>query len=413
MNNSKFHPWIALGLLTALNLLNYVDRSVLNGVQLRIQEEFHLTHEQVGWLAPAFFWSYMIAAPVMGLLADRFPRKIIISVGGIIWSAATLMTAFSSGFASLFARRAILGIGEASFAAIAPTFVVDMFPEERRGRILGLFYFAIPCGMALGNLVAGFVEPRFGWRHAFYVAALPGFVLSLALLLLREPERGQQDSIKEVPSRGTYLGLFTNPAFWTGTLSMAALTFALGAVVWWMPTFLSAERGMSLAMANYYFGIIVVVDGTIAALAGGWLGDWLLRRMHSAYYLVTAVSLLIGAPLMVYAILARGNMMLPAIGVAAFFLLLNTSPLNAAIINSVGGHIRATALAVNIFVIHLLGDASSPALVGRIADHSSLSHGLMVLPVALVVASAFAFLGMRYAPRLRVSADSGPEANPA
>lgn len=413
MNTVKLYPRTALVLLTALNLLNYVDRSILFAVQPLIQAEFHRTNAEFGFVTTAFFIFYMCAAPVMGPLADRYSRKNIIVIGAIIWSAATLLTAVTTNFTTLLVRHTIIGIGEASFVTIAPTFVVDLFPEEKRGRVLGFFYLAIPVGTALGYLIGGQLGPAYGWRIPFYVGAVPGFLLALSILWLPEPERGREDSLKETPDRATVVGLARNPAFWTATLSMAAMVFAQGALAVWMPTFLSRERGLSLSHANRIFGLIMGVDGIFAALLGGWCGDMLLRRLHSAYYLVSGISLALGVPVMIVALRAPSSAMIPAVAVGGFLLLFNTSPLNAALINSVGAHIRATAIAANIFIIHLLGDASSPWIVGKIADRSSLTAGLMTTPIAIAISAAICFLGMRYAPRLRVSADSGPEANPA
>jgi MFS family permease len=413
MNTVKLYPRTALVLLTALNLLNYVDRSILFAVQPLIQAEFHRTNAEFGFVTTAFFIFYMCAAPVMGPLADRYSRKNIIVIGAIIWSAATLLTAVTANFTTLLVRHTIIGIGEASFVTIAPTFVVDLFPEEKRGRVLGFFYLAIPVGTALGYLIGGQLGPVYGWRIPFYVGAVPGFLLALSILLLPEPERGREDSLKETPDRATLMGLARNHAFWTATLGMAAMVFAQGALAVWMPTFLSRERGMSLSHANRIFGLIMGVDGIFAALLGGWCGDMLLRRLHSAYYLVSGISLALGVPVMIVALRAPSSGMIPAVALGGFLLLFNTSPLNAALINSVGAHIRATAIAANIFIIHLLGDASSPWIVGKIADRSSLTAGLMTTPIAIAISAAICFLGMRYAPRLRVSADSAPEANSA
>src|SRR5207247_9704081 len=143
----------------------------------------------------------------------------------------------------------------------------------------------------------------------------------------------------------------------------ASMTFTLGCIQVWMPQFLYSERHYSLEQANLMFGIIVVVDGILASLAGGWLGDYLLPRMKSSYYFVSAVGMALGVPFMIVALFVQGPLMLPAIAVAAFLLLLNTSPLNAAIMNSVGAHIRATAIAVGIFIYHLLGDVPSPNML--------------------------------------------------
>ena len=402
MANVRLYPRTALVLLTALNLLNYIDRSVLFAVQPLVQAEFHLTNAQLGYLTSAFLLFYMVAAPFTGPLADRYSRKVIIAIGAFFWSGLTLLTAVTHSYQALLVRHTLVGIGEASFVTIAPTFVADLFPEEKRGRILGVFYLAIPVGTALGYVLGGNLGARFGWRFPFYVAAIPGFVLALMMLFIPEPPRGQFDSVKETSERGTIKGLTRNPAFWTATLGMAMMTFALGGIQVWMPTFLSTMRGYSLKDANQLFGGIIVLDGTLASLAGGWLGDRFLRRTKGSYYMVSAISMALGVPVMIIALFARGRAMVPGILVAAFFLLLNTAPLNAALINSVGAHIRATAIAFNIFIIHLLGDVPSPTLMGWIADRRSLQVAFICPVIAMTVSSAILFYGMRFAPEVRV-----------
>jgi multidrug resistance protein len=422
---TKLYPRTALILLTALNLLNYVDRNVLFAVQPLVQDEFHVSNAQIGYLTSAFLGFYMVAAPFVGPLADRYSRKLIIVLGALFWSALTLMTAVTHTYTELLIRHTLVGVGEATFVTIAPTFVADLFAEEKRGRILGVFYLAIPVGSAAGYLLGGYLAPHHGWRFPFYIAAAPGFLLALAVMLLNEPERGQFDTLKDtaeadiIPNgfKGGQLkaGFFAvfyyfrkllhlvvalarNPAFLTSTLGMAAMTFSLGGIQVWMPKFLFSERGYTLERANLAFGIIIVVDGIVAALAGGWLGDFLLPRMKSSYYLVSAASMLLGIPVMIVALVARGPIMLPAIAVAAFFLLLNTAPLNAAVINSVGAHIRATALAVNIFIIHILGDVPSPTMMGWLADKRSLQAAFVLPVIAMGVSSAILFYGMKFAP---------------
>ena len=406
MPPSKLHPQTALIVLTALNLVNYVDRSVLNAVQPLVQDEFHLTKTQLGSLTSAFLIFYMVAAPFVGPLADRYSRKRIIALGAFFWSALTLLTAFTHNYTELLIRHTLVGIGEATFVTIAPAFVADLFSEDRRGRILGVFYLAIPVGFAAGYLLGGHLGPAYGWRFPFYIAAVPGFLLGVAVLFLKEPERGQFDSLKETPERGTILGLARNPAFLTATLGMAAMTFSLGGILVWMPQFLVTERHYSLQAANDVLGVVVVVDGILAALLGGWLGDYLLRRWKSSYYLVSAAGMALGVPFMIVALFSSGRLMIPAMAVATFFLLLNTSPLNAAVINSVGGHIRATAIAVNIFIIHSLGDVPSPTMMGWVADHHSLQAAFILPVIAMTISSAILFAGMKYAPAVRVGAQS-------
>jgi MFS transporter, Spinster family, sphingosine-1-phosphate transporter len=406
VTRTELYPWTALGLLTALNLLNYIDRSVLFAVQPLVQSEFHLSNTQVGYLTSAFLGFYMIAAPFTGPLADRYSRKLIIVLGAIFWSALTLLTAVTHNYWELLVRHTLVGVGEATFVTIAPTFVADLFPERVRGRIFGIFYLAIPVGTAAGYLLGGKLGPHFGWRYPFYLAAAPGFLLALGMLFVPEPPRGQFDSLKETPERGTLLGLTRNRAFWTVTLGMAAATFSLGGIQVWMPTFLSRARGYSLESANLIFGAIVVVDGILASLIGGWIGDRLLPRMKGSYYFVSAISMGLGVPVMIVALFFQGPIMIPAIALAAFLLLINTSPLNTALVNAVGAHIRATAIAVNIFIFHLLGDVPSPTLMGIVADRHSLQEAFILPIIAMAISSIVLFYGMRFAPAV---AQSGNE----
>ncbi len=428
MASSDLHPRTALIVLTALNLLNYADRNVLFAVQPLVQDEFHVTKEQIGFLTSAFLGFYVLAAPFVGPLADRYSRKLIIALGALFWSGLTLLTAVTHNYTELLVRHTLVGVGEATFVTIAPTFVADLFAQEKRGRILGVFYLAIPVGSAAGYLLGGYLAPHHGWRFPFYVAAVPGFLLAIAVLFLREPERGQFDSTREAPwqqvVRGDstpaylkalivnyfkhlYVTLARNPAFLTATLGMAAMTYSLGGIQVWMPQFLYSERGYSLQAANLTFGTVIVVDGIVASLTGGWLGDYLLRRMKGAYYLVSAAGMLLGVPVMIVALFVKGRVMVPAIGLAAFFLLLNTAPLNAAVINSVGAHIRATALSVNILVIHVLGDMPSPTMMGWVADRRSLQAAFVLPVIAMVVSSAILFYGMKYAPQIQIGAQIG------
>jgi MFS family permease len=398
---TDLNPRTALIVLTALNLLNYVDRNVLFAVQPLVQDEFHLTNLQIGYLTSAFLGFYTLAAPFVGPLADRYSRKVIIALGGIFWSALTLLTAVTHTYTELLIRHTLVGVGEATFVTIAPTFVADLFVERKRGRILGVFYLAIPVGSAAGYLLGGYLAPLYGWRFPFYIAATPGFLLAIGVLFLKEPERGQFDSVKDDPEAvnfwETLRRLAHNPAFLTSTLGMAAMTYSLGGIQVWIPKFLYSERGYTLAAANFAFGIIIVVDGIFAALAGGWLGDFLLPRMKGSYYLVSAASMLLGVPFMIVALFTKGPAMIPAIAVAAFFLLLNTAPLNAAVINSVGARIRATTLAVNIFMIHMLGDIPSPTMMGWVADKRSLQSAFILPVIAMGISSAILFYGMKFA----------------
>ena len=243
----------------------------------------------------------------MGPLSVRFSRRSVIIVGALVWSAATLLTAFTYDFTGLVIRHTLVGIGEASFVILSPTFVADMFPESQRGRVMGVFYLAIPVGTALGYILGGLMGPVYGWRAPFYVGAAPGFVLALLLFFIPEPPLGQFDPHEKTPDRDTLKGLARNPAFLTATLGMAMMTFALGGLQVWMPTFLHRARGYTLGQAGIFFGLSIGANGLVASLAGGWLSDFLLRRTRAAHYLVSAVSLGLGIPAMWVALHGRNE----------------------------------------------------------------------------------------------------------
>jgi predicted MFS family arabinose efflux permease len=398
MDTSKYYPRTALFLLTALNFLNYLDRYILPAVQTQIQDEFHVSSEKIGLVTTAFIWCYVLAAPLVGPLADRVSRKWIVVAGGALWSVATLLTAVTHSYSTLLIRHTIVGIGEASFGIIAPTIVADLFPEAKRGRILGIFYLALPVGAALGYIVGGVVGGAHGWRAPFYLAGAPGLLLVLAIAFLPEVPRGIQDTIPETIERKSLGGLLRNKAFWTATVGMGFMTFALGGISIWMPTFLVRERGYSVGMAGTIFGLILLFDGIVASLLGGWTGDKLLPRYKGAYYLVSAITLGLGIPVMLFALHSSGIPMFVGILLGGFLLLFNTSPLNAALINAVGSHIRAFALALNIVMIHLLGDVPSSWIIGRLADRYPLHIALSSTAVGLGLATAVLLYGMRFAP---------------
>ena len=286
MADKKLYPKTALALLTALNLLNYIDRSVLFAVQDSIKAEFHRSDFQIGLLTAVFFIFYMIAAPFMGPLSVRFTRKYVIIVGALIWSVATLLTAITKNYDELLFRHTVVGVGEASFVVLSPTFIADMFPDRMRGRVMGIFYLAIPVGTGLGYMIGSLMEPKYGWRAPFYVGAAPGILLALLLLLIPEPELGRYDSAdRSAPERDTLKGLLRNPAFLTATVGMAMMTFALGGLQVWMPTFLHRVHGYTLGQAGVLFGISTMVNGLVASILGGWISDRLLQRTKSAHYL--------------------------------------------------------------------------------------------------------------------------------
>ncbi len=387
-------------LLLGLSLLNYIDRYLLPGTQPLVQHEFGLTDQQLGALTTALFVTYMLTAPLTGWLGDRFRRKPLIVAGAVLWSLATLFTFSVHSYASLYFRHALVGIGEATFGIFAPAVLSDFFPARERNRVLSLFYLTIPIGAALGYLLGGQLGSRFGWRMPFLVGAVPGLLLALLYALLgSEPPRGASETEQDSrPLRQQIPALLTNPAYMLATLGMAMMVFALGGISAWMPTFLYRFSGMSVARAGTVLGAITVIDGLAGTWLGGWLAERWLRRNARALYLLSAWSVLLTLPLAALVFFGPAGWSLPALLAAEFCLFLNTGPLNAAVCNSVRASVRSSALALNLFLIHMLGDTFSPQIIGAISDRSNLRIGLAATLLTLLVSAALLFRGARFAP---------------
>jgi MFS family permease len=403
----SFNPAVVtLALLIALNLLNYIDRYILPGEVSLIQREFHSTDQQMGLLTTALFIVYMVAAPLTGWLGDHFRRKPLIIAGAVLWSLATLGSAWVHSYWTLFARHALVGLGEATFGIFAPAVLADFYPERDRNRILSIFYLAIPVGAALGYLAGGELGSLWGWRAPFFICAIPGLaVAALYAGMGAEPERGASDHVKQTADRSTVLGLFRNPAFLTGTFGLATLTFAMGGISAWMPTFLHRSAGLSVANAGLAVGAITVVDGIAGTLVGGWIAQRWQRTNHRALYLVSFWSVALTLPCGVVVFFGPAAWAIPALFVTEFFLFLNTGPLNAAIVNSVSAPVRATAISFNLFCIHAFGDTFSPTIIGAVSDRTNLRIGLGVTLIFLVISAVILLAGSRFAPPL----DDTPE----
>jgi MFS family permease len=390
---------LAVALLFGVNFLNYIDRYVIAAVAPRIQGDFHLNDAQLGLIGSMFMVAYMAFSPIAGVLADRFPRRFFVGGGVLVWSLATMASGLAAGYRQLLLARSMIGVGEAGFGGVAPTLISDLFPKERRGRMLAYFYVAIPVGSALGFLLGGFVGEHWGWRQAFLVAGGPGLVLGLLALFMAEPARGAGDGVARAEHRfelHSTLVLARTASFVHTTLGLSAMTFALGGMAYWMPTFFHRERGLPLDEANTIFGSMTVASGLLGTFLGGWLGDWLLKRTPKAYLLVSGWGMLAGVPFAAIGLLAQDRAIyLPAIFLAQVMVFLNTGPANAVLVNVALPEIRATAIAISIFVYHLLGDVPSPILIGRASDEVGLENALLITSAAMAVSGVFYLLGTR------------------
>ena len=409
-------PVAILVLLTTLNLLNYIDRYVMAAVLPKVQDDLHLSNFMGGSLFTVFLIGYFVTSPIFGTLADRTGpggRTRLLAVGVVVWSAATIASGLAHHATALVAARAVVGVGEASYVTIAPTLIDDVATPSQRGRWMAIFSAAIPVGSALGYIVGGAVEHSHGWRAAFFVAGAPGLALAIVCLLIAEPPRRPSAAVPDV--LGSAAALLRMPLYRGGVLGYCAYTFAIGGFAVWAPKYLHERYGLEAGVASVQFGLLTVAGGFVGTLLGGWLGDravrtWTARTARGAGIAVDeaasddltaranlsvcALSAGLGAPLAAFAIAApsaHGFVLFAFLCEVALFL--STGPVNVALLRSVPAGLRASAMALAVFAIHLLGDLWSPALIGLTWDYAPAAYGTTPMAWAMMLVPAFFGVG--------------------
>jgi predicted MFS family arabinose efflux permease len=392
----------ALATLFAINLFNYIDRQIISGVLALVQRDLGVSDAALGALGSAFMVLYLLGSIPLGILGDRVPRHRLIAVGIAVWGAATFLSGLARSYVQLFATRALVGIGEASYGPTATAMVSDLFPKARRGLVNAVFNAAIPIGGAIGVIVGSVVGTHFGWRTAFLLVGVPSLALALLAWRLGDPPRGGHDVVaadgplatvemRPPPLASGVLTLLRTPSFLMVCAVGMLVAFALGAFNHWLPLYLERVKHFSTAEAGFWVGSLSASAGLLGVLAGGLIGDALFRRTRAGHILTIAGGFMLSAPLGLLFLLSQNRtVFLPAFFFAVFFLLLYTGSVNAVIHNVVQPTVRATAVAIFVFVISVGGAAPSPFIVGLISGRRSLQGAMLLLPFIIFFAGLIA-----------------------
>jgi MFS transporter, Spinster family, sphingosine-1-phosphate transporter len=394
----------ALFLLLAINLFNYIDRQILAALEPDIRATFFAPDDpnamtKTGLLGDAFFVTYMLSAPILGLLADRISRWLIVGSAVILWSLASGGSGLAATFGILFATRIFVGIGEGGYGPAAPTIIADLFPIQTRGRVMAIFYTAIPVGSALGYVIGGLVGAHMGWRWAFYLVTPPGILLGLLCFLQREPRIGAQHRVQESSRRGLrdYVKLFRTRSYLINCVAQTLMTFVTGGLGFWVSAYLR-YRNQSPSVGMTIFGLITVVAGLVSTLLGGVIADRLRSRFAASYFWVSGIGMLIACPFFVATLYTPFPAAWAPMFLAIFFLFLNTGPSNTALANVSLPAVRATAFAANIFIIHAFGDVQAFWLLGYIGGHTNMHVAFLFVSGIIFLSGLTWLVGARYLP---------------
>jgi MFS transporter, Spinster family, sphingosine-1-phosphate transporter len=392
----------ALVLLLGINLFNYIDRQILAAVEPEIRATFFAANDanamtKTSTLGMVFLITYMLAAPALGWLADRFSRWMIVGAAVIFWSFAIGGTGLAGTFAILVMTRVLVGVGEGGYGPIAPTILTDHFPLEKRARIMAYFCAAIPVGSALAYVIGGLVASHFSWRVAFYILTLPGLLLGIACFFQADPRGlGSGRKVRHRAHIEDYRRLLRTSSYGFNMVAQTAMTFAVGGMGFWIAEYL-LSRGQPPS-ARIVFGGIVVVAGLVSTVVGGVLADRLRKRYAASDFLVSGIGMIVAFPLFVAMLFAPFPLAWVFMFAAVFLLFLNTGPSNAALANVSFPNMRERAFGLNILIIHLFGDVAAYGAIAYIGGHSSMTIAFLVVSIVILVGGVVWLAGMKYLP---------------
>ena len=371
-------------LLFAVNLLNYIDRLAITGLLDPIRKDFGATDAQMGLVGLAFTFTYAILPPIFGWLGDRNPRNIVIAISCAFWSFATAITGAVRSVTQLIITRGAVGVGEASYMANAPNLIADLVPAARRGSAMAFFYIASPVGAALGVMVAGVLANAWGWRAACWIVGIPGLITAFVVWRYREPVRGGTDNAGPVsapPVRAALREMAANRAFILLVIAYTGQLFLQNAVEYWLPTIIQRDKAIPLLEANTLYGWVLLPAGILGPLAGSFFADTVFKGSRRAYIGVCAVSsIVVLLPLWCIAATTSKAPLFTAVFFEFIVVYMSTPLVLALAVTIVSPGIRSTATAALLFTGHLLGDAISQPLVGKVStsiEQGSLSPGVV------------------------------------
>ena len=396
---SRAALWLSVLVLFLVNVLNFYDRHVPGALVEPMRHEFHLDDTQIGLLGSAFIWLYAIVGVPLGLLADKGSRKQLLAWGVLVWAALTASGGFAASYAFLLFSRFGVGLGEATCAPTATSWLGDLFPPAQRSRVLAFFMMGIPIGGGLGYLIGGPIAQTYGWRTAMITAALPAVLLVPALFLLREPQRGASEAHPAAALASTSVwGVLRIPTLWWIIVSGALLNFCAYAFATFLPAFLSRVHGLSVANAGKATGTLYLLGGVAGGLFSGHLGDYIVHRRKDGRMLCAALMALVTVPLACTGILqARGSLLAATIALGLTYASMSSyyGFVYSAIQDIVAPNQRGATMAIYFMAMYLLGASFGPLITGKLSD--LLAHRAAAAAGASQVSEAFRAIGLQQA----------------
>ena len=386
--------WRILLIMAAMNFINYVDRQVVFPLFHVFAEEFDLTDFELGLLATSFMLVHSVALLPFGILADRFSRTRIVAYSAVVWSVATVLSGLAQSYHFLLGIRSAVGIGEAAYSPAATAIITDAFPEDQRARAQSYFALGMFLGGTVGIILGGLLGDWVGWRAAFFLVGLPGFILAMLAFHTPDPAMAApRHDYQIVPSLHFLAGI---PAYLFVVLGGTLVTFASGSLITWGTEFAMRYFDFTLRRAAVTLALVVLSGGGLGLLFGGWAADLAERRWPWGRALTVGISVTLAAPILLVALYApNGAVLGVALFAASFFMTVYHGPVTAIIHDLTPTKMHGFAFAAYVTVAHLFGDMAAPAVIGAVSDRYELRTGMLLAVVAVLVSGPCFLLAAR------------------
>jgi predicted MFS family arabinose efflux permease len=414
--------WFAFAMTILLMIFDYVDRQVIVSLFPYIRQEWGLSDKQLGALVSVISITVALGALPVALFADRVSRVKSIVVMAVVWSLATISCMWARGYGALMAARAMVGVGEAGYGSVGAALIASHFPSRMRGAMLAAFFAAASVGSVLGVMLGGLIAAKWGWQAAFGVVGIPGLLLALLYLKVRDYKTVQLSSdlnekrmsVGKAARHIVKVLARSRTMLWV-CIGGAAQLIVVSALWSWLPSFLNRVHGVEPARAGV-MAALVVLCGAIGSVVWGTVVDRAGRTNPRRKLATLAILCLVSMAILVFAFgWAPAHLQFAVIALGGLVVTCSVGPVSAIVIDVIHPGVRATGSSVLALFQNLFGLAAGPFLTGMLSDSFGLVPALTAMPLfALIAAGAFMLAGRSYeADRARAAEPAEPTPTPA
>jgi MFS family permease len=398
------YSWYALALLTAVYVLNFLDRTLIYILFTPIKKELHFTDLQLALLGTtSFVIFYTLLGVPFGRLADRTRRKTLIGAGLAVWSLFSGLTGFANTFWTIFFCRLMVGVGEATLGPAALSLLSDYFPPRMRATVQGIYSSGIAIGGGLAFFLGGWIGQLHGWRWAFYTLGFPGLLLAVLVFLLREEPRGRTESPAAMARGGDWKLLFRSVPLQYLYLGYAFVALASNNLGIWVPTFFIRVHHLSLRTVGTAAGVLSIAVGIPVMILGGYFSDRISRRVAGGRMAFTAAAAAISVPLWIGLLFVNQLAALAVLNVVIYGLaLMWVGPATADVHDIAGPNLRGLAIGIFFSIVNIVAYGIGAPLIGKLSDLLGVStdpqrmrFSLLVCPAAAAVGAALLWMASR------------------